>query len=227
MDPRVASILKLAVFAVLALVVFSFGSKHYKKFNRKAALVDEMRTLVSEASFYRSLTEEDARAVLLRGIAKIDEAKSLDLEPTAYFDRVFKREKGKDAPSDEFDDFPAREKLARETLLRAHQHALQLKLLDEPDYRGELAEGRMPDVSPKPVIACTIDPAISPGLEKVVPNLELRPASAKKEAPTDLEIAAARNLAMDLYSAQIIDREAEKRITEHFRPPPPKDEKKK
>ena len=62
MDPRVASILKLAVFAVLALVAFSFGSKHYKKSQRKAALVDEMRTLVSEASFYRSLSEDGARA---------------------------------------------------------------------------------------------------------------------------------------------------------------------
>lgn len=222
MDPRVATTLKLAIFAVLALVVFSISSKHYKKFNRKAALVDEMRTLVSEASFYRSLTEDDARAVLLKGIAKIEEAKSLGVEPTAYLDRVFKREKSKDSPGDEFQDYPAREKLARETLLRAHQHAVQLKLLEEPEALLDLADGKMPDVTPKPVIACTIDPAISPGLEKVVPNFELKPGDLKKEAPTDLEIAAARNLAGDLYSAQIIDREAEKRISEHFRPPPPK-----
>lgn len=217
MDPRVASVLKLAVFAVLALVAYSFGSKHYKKSQRKAALVDEMRTLVSEASFYRSLSEDGARAVLLKGIARIEEARTLGIEPSAYFDLVFKREK--DDPTDEFEDYPAREQLARETLLRAHQHALQLKLLETPEARLEMAEGKMPDVSPKPEIACTIDPAISPGLEKVVPNLEFVPAGKKKEAPTDLEIAAARNLAADLYSAQIIDREAEKRITDHFRPP--------
>jgi hypothetical protein len=226
MDPRVATILKLAVFGVIAIILFSLGSKHYRKFNRKAALVEEMRTLVSEASFYRSLTEADARAVMLRGIAKIDEAKSLDMEPGDYFDRVFKREKDKDAAGDEFEDYPAREKLARETFLRAHQHAVALKLLEEPEFRGELAEGKLPDVSPKPSIAYLIDPAISPGLEKVVPNLELQPAGATEEAPTDLEIAAARNLAADLYSAQIIDRETEKRINEHFRPTPPKEEKK-
>ena len=225
MDPRVATTLKLAIFAVLALVALSFGSKHYKKFNRKAALVNEMRTLVSEASFYRSLTETDARAVMLRGVAKIEEARSLGMEPTEYFDRVFKREKGKDEASDEFEDFPAREKLARETLLRAHQHAVQLKLVDTPEACKDLEEGKLPDVSPKPVIAYLIDPAISPGLEKVVPNFDLLPGDLKKEAPTDLEIAVARNLAMDLYSAQIIDREAEKRITEHFRPTPPKDKK--
>lgn len=218
MDPRVATVLKLAIFAIIALVVFSVGSKHYKKFKRKEALVSEMRTLVSEASFYRSLTEADARGVFLKGIAKVEEAKSLGVEPSAYFDLVFERDKGNDDPTDEFDDYPAREKLARETLLRAHQHAVQLKLVETPEARLDLADGKMPDVSPKPVIACTIDPAISPGLEKVVPNLELVPGDKKKEAPTDLEIAAARNLAADLYSAQIIDREAEKRITEHFRP---------
>jgi hypothetical protein len=225
MDPRVVTTLKLAVFAVLALVALSFGSKHYKKFNRKAALVNEMRTLVSEASFYRSLTEADARATLLRGVAKIEEAKSLGMEPTEYFDLVFKREKGKDEASDEFEDFPAREKLAKETLLRAHQHAVQLKLVETPEALQELAQGNMPDVAPKPVIAFLIDPAISPGLEKVVPNFDILPGDLKKEAPTDLEIAVARNLATDLYSAQIIDRDAEKRITEHFRPPPPKDKK--
>lgn len=225
MDPRVVTTLKLAVFAVLALVALSFGSKHYKKFNRKAALVNEMRTLVSEASFYRSLTEADARAAMLRGVAKIEEAKSLGMEPTEYFDRVFKREKSKDEASNEFEDFPAREKLARETLLRAHQHAVQLKLVETPEARQELAQGNMPDVTPKPVIAFIIDPAISPGLEKVVPNFDLLPGDLKKEAPTDLEIAVARNLATDLYSAQIIDRDAEKRINEHFRPPAPKDKK--
>jgi hypothetical protein len=226
MDPRVATTIKLAIFAVIALVVFSVSSKHYKKFKRKDALVDEMRTLVSEASFYRSLSETDARGVLLKGIAKVEEAKSLGMEPSAYFDRVFKRDKSKDDPADEFEDHPAREKLARETLLRAHQHAVQLKLVETPEARLDLADGKMPDVTPKPVIACTIDPVISPGLEKVVPNLELVPADAKESPPTDLEIAAARNLAADLYSSQIIDREAEKRITEHFRPTPPKGEKK-
>lgn len=218
MDPRVATTLKLAIFAILALVVFSFASKHYKNFKRKEALVAEMRTLVSEASFYRSLTEADARGVLLKGIAKVEEARSLGLEPSDYLDLVFKQDKSKDALADEFEDRPARQKLAQDTLLRAHQHAVQLKLLETPEARLDLADGKMPDVTPKPVIAHTIDPTVSPGLEKVVPNLELVPGDKKKEAPTDLEIAAARNLAADLYSAQIIDREAEKRITEHFRP---------
>lgn len=218
MDPRVATLLKWAIFCIIAVFAFGYGSKHYKKYSRKAALVTEMRTAVSEASFYRSITEEGARGVLLSGIARIEEAKTLGLEPSAYFDRVFKHEDGKKIEGDEFHDYPVREKLARETLLRAHQHAVELGLLATPDTRKAMAAGRMPEVEAKPAIACIIDPAISPGIEKVVPNLELRPDKPKTGPPTDIEIAAGRNLAGDLYSAQIIDKEAESRISEHFRP---------
>ncbi len=218
MDPRAATLLKWAIFLVIAVFAVGYGSKHYKKHARKEALVAEMRTAVSEASFYRSITEEGARGVLLSGVAKIEEAKTLGLEPSAYFDRVFKHESGKKIDGDEFHDYPAREKLARETLLRAHQHAIELGLLATPENRKSMAAGEMPEVEAKPVIACIIDTTISPGIEKVVPNLELRPSAAKTGPRTDLEIAAGRNLAGDLYSAQIIDREAEARISEHFRP---------
>ena len=218
MDPRVATLLKWAIFGMFAIFAFGYGSKAYKKHARKDVLVAELRTAVSEASFYRSISEESARSVLLGSVAKIEEAKTLGLEPSAYFDRVFKRDDGKKTDGDEFADYPAREKLARETLLRAHQHAVELGLLATPDARKEMAAGKMPEVESKPVIACIIEPSISPGLEKVVPNLELRSGKAKTGPPTDIEIAAARNLAGDLYSAQIIDKEAEARISEHFRP---------
>jgi hypothetical protein len=218
MDPRVAQILKLAVFGALALVAFGIGSKHYKRHARKTELLSEIRTLVSEASFYRSLGADQARATLLRGAALLDEAKSLGLEPSACLDLVFQREPGPEASFDEFADFPIREKMARETLLRTYQHATQLNLFDAPDARAALAAGSLPEISPKPTIVTLIDPAISPGLEKVVPNLELRPAGAAAETATDIGIAAALNLAADLCSARIIDHEAEQRIRHHFRP---------
>jgi hypothetical protein len=217
MDPRVATILKWAVFAVIALTGFSYLSKYQKRSNRKEALASEMRTLVSEASFYRAVSEKDAQATFLRGIAAIDEAKSLGLEPGDFFDVVFKKE-DKKSDLDEFDDYPSREKLARESLTRGYQHAGQLGLLAGPDELAALKEGRLPEVSPKAAIVHVITPEVSPGIEKVVANFELRRADPTSAAPTDLEIAAARNLASDLYSSQIIDREAEARITQHFRP---------
>jgi hypothetical protein len=219
MDPRAATVLKWAIFCIIAIFAFGYGSKHYKKHARKEALVAEMRTAVSEASFYRSITQESARSVLLSSIAKIEEAKTLGLEPTAYFDQVFKRDSGKKTGGDEFVDYPAREKLARETLLRAHQHAVDLGLLATLENRKAMAAGEMPEVEAKPVIVCIIDTTISPGIEKILPNLELRPGGVKTGPPTDLEIAAGKNLAEDLYGAQIIDKDAEMRISKHFRPP--------
>ena len=80
-----------------------------------------------------------------------------------------------------------------------------------------LAKGELPDGDPKPAIAHIIDPAVSPGLERIVPNLELRPVKAAAAAePTDLEVAAAKNLATELCSANVIEYKAEKRIVDHY-----------
>lgn len=216
MDPRVVTTLKLAAWALVLFFAFIFGSKHYKKHARKEALVAEMRTAVSDASFYRSLTPEAAKATLLKSIALIDEAKSLGLEPSAYFDKVFDRESGKTKLGQDYDDYPVRERIARETLLRGYQHAGQFGLLDGPGKRETLAGGELPEGKPKPVIGYIIDPAVSPGMEKIVPNLELKPAAAAPAPPTDLEIAAAKSLAADLCSANVIEYGAEKRITDHY-----------
>lgn len=216
MDPRVVTTLKLAAFAIIALVVFNIGAKNYKRYHRKEALATEMRTLVSDPSFYRCPTVENAHGVLLRGIATIDRAKSLGLEPSAFFDKVFRRDNTKKPINDEFEEYPAREKLARDTMLRAYQHAEHLGLLTRVEYREILAKGNMPDAVPKPRIACIIDPSLSPGMERIVPNLELRLPTSATPAPTDLEIAAAKSLASDLYSARVIEHDAEARIAEHY-----------
>ena len=217
MDPRAVTTLKLAAWALVFFFAFIFGSKHYKKHARKEALVTEMRTVVSDASFYRSLTPKDAHATFLKSIALIDEAKSLGVEPPVFFDLVFERESGKSKLGTDYDDYPARERLARETLLRGYQHAGQFALLGKPENRAMLAKGELPDGDPRPAIAHIIDPAVSPGLEKIVPNLELRPVKAAAAGePTDLEVAAAKNLATELCSANVIEYKAEKRIVDHY-----------
>ncbi|WP_193211284.1 hypothetical protein [Luteolibacter marinus] len=218
MDPRVAATLKWALFCLIAFVAFVIGSKHYKKFARKESLAEEMRTLVADSSFYRSVSGDAARATLLKGIAMVEEARSLGLEPTAYFDLVFKHEESFLSTDTKGTEHPIREKLVRETLIRGYQHAQQLDLLGDRDAISVLREGELPDVTPKPVFAYIIDPALSPGLEKVVPNLDLRPPGEPAKEPTDLEITAARVLAGDLQSAMIIDYEGERKITDQLRP---------
>jgi hypothetical protein len=219
MDPRVANILKWALYGLLAFMTFIYVSRYHKREARKDEIVADMRGLVSEASFYRAMTEKDARTTFLRGIALLYDAKQLGMDSSDVFNRVFEaKEKDKSSVGDEFTDYPSREKLARETLTRAYQHAGQLGLLAGPQEVAELRQGGLPSTGTRSAIICVIDPAVAPGLEKVVPNFELRPFDNKNATPNDTDIAAARNLASDLVSSQIIDRETETRINQHFRP---------
>ena len=221
MDPRVITTLKWSLFVLISFVAFVIGSKHYKKYARKEALAAEMRTLISEATFYRSISEKDAQGVFLQGVAMIDEAKSLGMEPSDYFDQVFKHEKQGLLSIDEAEkDHPVIEKLARKTLIRGYQHAVQLDLLSDESKRRIMADGEFPDPTTAPIFSYIIDPKIAPGLEKVVPNLELKAPGTPVKPPNDLEITAALVLASDLQSAQIIDYDAEKKIVNALRPKP-------
>ncbi|MCW1885724.1 hypothetical protein OKA04_13370 [Luteolibacter flavescens] len=224
MDPRVAAILKWTVYGLLAFVTFIYVSRYHKRETRKDELVAEMRAQVSEASFYRAMTEKDARTTFLRSIAIIDDAKKLGVEPTVFFDTVFGTKKEDPGAGEEFENYPSREKLARETLMRGYLHAEQLGMLAGPKEVAALRRGDLPETPARTAIICVIDPAISPGLEKVVPNFELRPFDNKNATPNDTDIASARNLATDLSSSMIIDRETETKINEHFRPKKPKTE---
>ena len=218
MDPRAVTTLKLALFAFVALVLGGFILKHIKLQKKIDKLTAEMRVLVSDTSFYRSPTVESAHSTLFKGIAMIEDAKKLGLDPINYFDTVFGHDqKGhKVGLDDEFSEFPAREKLARETLLRAYQQAEHFKFLDSPDYIESLRAGEMPPVVPKPTVACIIDPSLSPGMEKIVANLELRSAARTPGPPNDLEVAAAKNLSSDLYSSHVIESDADSRIARHY-----------
>jgi hypothetical protein len=218
MDPRVASILKFALFAAIALFVGGFIMKHVNRNKKTEKLAAEMRTLVSDTNFYQSPTAEAAHATLYKGIALLVDAKKLGLEPGDYFKEVFPHDKkDKVGLDDDYEDYPALEKLARDTYERAYHKAELFGMLDTPAKVNELREGKMPDdVIPKPVVACIIDPQLSPGMEKIVPNLDLRPAGTKQTEPTDLETAIAKNLCSDLYSARKITSEADSRISKHY-----------
>ena len=74
-----------------------------------------------------------------------------------------------------------------------------------------MREGKLPFIpdgplaGKTPMIATLIDPAISPGIDKVIANLEIRPPQTEIHAPTDIEIAAAKQLTRDLADAKIIE----------------------
>ena len=72
-----------------------------------------------------------------------------------------------------------------------------------------------------PVILPLIDPTLSPGLDKILPNIELQPPnrSGRKRELTDIEIAAANRLAKDLKSAGVIEATVADQIIDHYKPP--------
>ena len=90
-----------------------------------------------------------------------------------------------------------------------------------------LKEGKLPPVRTGPQagskaeVGTIIDPVLSPGLDKVMANLEIRPPREKGRKMSDVEIATAKQLAQDLSSAGIIEESARKRIIESLTPKPP------
>ena len=66
-----------------------------------------------------------------------------------------------------------------------------------------------------------IDPSLSPGIDKVMANLEIRPPKAKGLPMSDVEIAAAKQLAASLALAGVIEESAERRISDSLTPKPP------
>ena len=65
-----------------------------------------------------------------------------------------------------------------------------------------------------------IDAALSPGLDRVVANLEIRPPRKPGSAMNDVEIAAAKQLAKVLSDAGVIETAAADRIIESLTPKP-------
>lgn len=221
MDPRILDILRYILLLVVLLVGFMFGLKHYNRYEERKAIVAELQSATSDSSFYRQFEAEDAEKTLLQCVVLIHRAGELGLTPTELFDRVYQRKGSDNFGGYSTPEYPTKEKLVRDSLISAYQACERLDILDSGSLR-ELKEGRMPiHVSETPVIVPLIDPQLSPGLEKIIPNLEILPAdrAGKKRELTSIEVSAARRLARDLASAGLIERSLADQITEHYTTP--------
>jgi len=224
MDPKVIDTLRyvamLAVFLIFGLVGFKFYSKH----NARKAEVTAIRDGASDTNFYHALREEDAKATFLRCIGHLEKAHQLGVEPSELFADVFSRKKKDDfGAEDHSDGYPVAQKLVEETITTGWHNATQMGLFEEADAVKSLIAGEMPAMRKPPVIDHIVDPALSPGLEKVVPNLQLLPEPKKAGAvATDIELNSARQLIRDLADAGVIDHNAQKRILDAFDAEKPK-----
>jgi hypothetical protein len=217
MDPKVIDTLRHVFTLAVILTLGIIGYKFYKKTEARKHEVVAMRGEITDTNFYHGLRDSDAKATLLRCIGHLQRAHQLGIEPGELFDSVFDRKKSSDLIDEHADGYPTAQKLVQATITTAWQHAGQLHMFDEPDALNALLSGEMPVMNPAPVIDFIIDPALSPGIERVVPNLQLLLESKKPGAiPTDIEVNATRQLVFDLTDAGVIDHNAQKRIIDDY-----------
>jgi hypothetical protein len=225
--PSPRYIITRAAFLIGLLIVCLIGLKHFKKYQRKNAIFSDLQSITSDSSFFRQFSAEDAHKSLVRAIGLIAEADTLGVEPEVAINRGMGiEEKMFDADADR-DDPPIREKIIRDCLRSNYENFIKLGYTADFQTLAALKDGEFPPISSgpqsgkKPEIANLIPPEISPGMEKVIANFEIRPPQTETRKPTDIELASAKNLANELASARIIENDARDRIIKGLSPPEP------
>ena len=227
-SPSPRYILSRAIFLIAAIFVILSGFNFVKKKQRQAAIIAELKSISSDSSFFKQFYPEDAQKALVRAVALIVEANQLGIPPEKAIDRGLGIEEVFfDSNTNPYEP-TAREKIIRNSLGSNYENFLKLGYKADFHTLESMKKGSLPSLAngptagKKPVIANLIDPSISPGIDKVIGNLEIRPPQAESRTPSDIEIAAAKQLARDLADAKIIEESACERIIEKLSPSPVK-----
>jgi len=215
--PDPASIVKRAILVIVLLVALLYGFGFIKKKQRINALVTESQILATDSSFFHQFYPEDARKTLISAIGLIAAANELGMTPATFIDRTLGYEKEFLSSTVNRDETP-RQQLIRKTLASNYDNFRKMGYTADFHTLTEMREGRMPAIPSGPMagrmadVGTIIDPALSPGLDKVVANLRIRPPSEDETQPSDVEIAAAKQLAEELTNAGVIETTARDRI---------------
>lgn len=230
MEPQhLRYILTRAATAILLIVAILYGVGMFKKKQRKDALITDLKSVCSDSSFFRQFHAEDAEKALVRGVGLIAEAKQLGMDPEKAIDGGLGIEEKYFAMDTDREEPPIRERIIRSSLRANYENFLKLGYTADFHTLEGMRNGELPPVRTGPSagsraeIGTIIDAALSPGLDRVVANLEIRPPRKKDTPMTDVEIAAAKRLAKDLAEAGIIEKQAAERITESLTPKVPEE----
>lgn len=225
--PSPRYIITRAAFLIGLLVVCLIGLKHYKKYQRKNTIFADLGSITSDSSFFRQFSAEDAHKSLIRAIGLIAEANTLGVEPDEAINRGMGIEKKMFDTDEDRDEPPVREKIIRNCLRSNYENFIKLGYAADFHTLAALKQGEFPPIpsgpqsGKRPQIANLIPPGISPGMEKVIANLEIRPPQTEDRKPTDIELASAKKLANELASARIIEQDVRNRILAGLTPPAP------
>jgi len=218
--PSPSYILSRAVFLVTLLVAVVCGYSFVKKKQRQAAITAELESITSDSSFFQQFYADDARKSLVRAIGLIAEANALGIPPDDTITRGMGIKPEFFANDAKHEDPPPRQKIIRTCLRANYENFLKLGYLADFHTLTAMKNGELPPIpagpqyGQKPVISSLISPEISPGMEKVIANLELRPPQAEPQPPSAIEIAAAKQLANDLSEARLIEEPVRDQILE-------------
>lgn len=216
--PGLRYIFTRAIFLILAVIAGIHGLDFAKKLQRRATVTRELKALTSDSSFFQQFYAEDARKSLVRAVGLVAEATTLGVSADDAINRglgikteFFKNEYEEEEP-------PVREKIIRTCLRSNFDNILKLGYPLDKATVASMKSGELPPIPAGPQqgtlphIVNLIPPTLSPGMEKVIANWEIRPPRGEDVKPTDVEIAAAKELAKDLALAGIIEESVSQHI---------------
>jgi hypothetical protein len=234
MEPRhIRYILTRSGAAIVLIVAILYGVDMLKKKQRKDTIISNLKSVCSDSSFFNQFHAADARKALVRGVGLIAEARLLGLDPDETLDGGLGIEKKYFSVDKEDGGTPIRESIIRKCLRANYENFLKLGYTADYHTLQGMKGGELPSVRTGPTagsraeIGTIIDVALSPGLDRVIANLEIRPPRIPGTPMTDVEIARAKQLAKDLSEAGVIETAAAERITASLTPKPPEEKPKK
>jgi hypothetical protein len=204
-------ILTRAAALVALIVAVLFGYSFVKKKQRKAAITAELESITSDSSFFQQFYAVDAQKTLVRAIGLIAEANLLGVTPeTAINCGLGIQPKFFESGLKDQASLP-REKIIRACLRSNYENFLKLGYAPDVQTLNAMKNGELPPIptGPKsgraPDLAHLINPALSPGMEKVIANLIIRPPESESTTANAIEISLAKQLACDLMEAGLIE----------------------
>ena len=223
----IGDLLRYAFITLIFLVLLAFGLRWWGKHKTQKEIVRDLQSLTSTTASFEQVYEADAKKSLFLAINQLHLAeKKLGLTPREMLDKVFetRKEGGMFDPSDPSSSrrVDPGEALIREGLLRNYELSNRYGFFTDTLGMETLARGEAPQIQTGPAsgkiadVGHVISPDISPGIEKIIPNLVIRPPGRSDAPPTEFEIAQAKLLANSLHDANILERKARDRIIEAY-----------
>ncbi|MFK7910727.1 MAG: hypothetical protein AB8F34_08990 [Akkermansiaceae bacterium] len=222
----VSEYIKQGIFIVVIIAIALFGIKTCRKYQNKRDVIIELTSHASESSAYEQFYAKDARSNLLKAMHQIHLAVELGHTPTEILKEVME-ESEKLMDTETREELPLSKQLIRDSLLSNYDNCKKLGVFTDPTNLILLEKGELPTIKEGPssgeeaVIANIIPASLLEGVDKLIPNLVISPPPSEEEASVssklnEFEIARAKKFAKSLATADLIEKDAYKRIIDHF-----------